>query len=218
VCGKRLKPLLPVLLPALERHGHISLDPALREHLLAVSASTIDRMLSGARASAGGRRARPKTTPAVRRRIPVRTFADWHDPEPGFVEADLVVHCGESMAGSSPRRWSSPTSRAAGSNASRCSCARGPNSRTRVNDHSRVLSANVREQPQFVLAAKNTVTADGAPREAGRPVGPQRAKNARRGLRSPPPARSYDTWLARLHFAKNTVLLIRYDTHAALSG
>jgi hypothetical protein len=100
VCGKRLKPLLPVLLPALERHGHISLAPALREHLLAVSASTIDRMLSGARASAGGRRARAKATPAVRRRIPVRTFADWHDPEPGFVEADLVVHCGESMAGS----------------------------------------------------------------------------------------------------------------------
>lgn len=100
VCGKRLKPLLPVLLPALERHGHISLDPALREHLLAVSASTIDGMLSAARASAGGRRARPKTAPAVRYRIPIRAFADWHDPEPGFVEADLVVHCGESMAGS----------------------------------------------------------------------------------------------------------------------
>jgi hypothetical protein len=100
VCGKRLKPLLPVLLPALERHGHLSLDPAIREHLLAVSASTIDRMLSGARASTGGRRARARTTPAVRRRIPVRTFADWHDPAPGFVEADLVVHCGESMAGS----------------------------------------------------------------------------------------------------------------------
>ena len=62
--------------------------------------ATIDRMLSGARASAGGRRARAKTTPAVRRRVPVRTFADWHDPPPGFVEADLVVHCGESMAGS----------------------------------------------------------------------------------------------------------------------
>jgi hypothetical protein len=99
ICGKRLKPLLPVLLPALERHGHISLDPAVRVHLLAVSASTIDRMLSGARASAGSRRARPQTL-AVRRRIPVRTFADWHDPEPGFLETDLVVHCGESMAGS----------------------------------------------------------------------------------------------------------------------
>src|SRR6266849_5513009 len=100
VCGKRLKPLLPVLLPALEGHGHVRLDPTVRQHLLAVSASTIDRMLSGARASAGGRRSRGKTTPAVRRRVPVRTFADWHDPAPGFVEADLVVHCGESMAGS----------------------------------------------------------------------------------------------------------------------
>ena len=100
VCGKRLKPLLPVLLPALEGHGHVRLDPTVRQHLLAVSASTIDRMLSGTRASAGGRRARAKTTPAVRRRVPVRTFADWHDPAPGFVEADLVVHCGESMAGS----------------------------------------------------------------------------------------------------------------------
>jgi transposase InsO family protein len=68
--------------------------------VLAVSASTIDRILSGARASAGGRRARAKATHAVRRRVPVRTFADWREPAPGFVEADLVVHCGESMAGS----------------------------------------------------------------------------------------------------------------------
>jgi Integrase core domain len=100
ICGKRLKPLLPVLLPALEGHGHVKLDPTVRAQLLAVSAATIDRMLSGARAAAGGRRSRAKTTPAVRRRVPVRTFADWHEPAPGFVEADLVVHCGESMAGS----------------------------------------------------------------------------------------------------------------------
>lgn len=99
ICGKRLKPLLPVLLPALERHGHVSLDPIVRERLLAVSASTIDRMLSGTRASSG-RRIRAKTRPAVRRSVPVRTFADWHDPLPGFLEIDLVVHCGESMAGS----------------------------------------------------------------------------------------------------------------------
>ena len=44
--------------------------------------------------------AREPRHPAVRRRVPVRTFADWHDPEPGFLEVDLVVHCGESMAGS----------------------------------------------------------------------------------------------------------------------
>ena len=30
----------------------------------------------------------------------MRTFADWHEPAPGFLEVDLVVHCGESMAGS----------------------------------------------------------------------------------------------------------------------
>ncbi len=100
VCGKRLKPLLPILLPALERHGHVRLDQAVRARLLVVSAATIDRMLAGPRAATGGRRARTKTTPAVRRRIPVRTFADWHEPAPGFFEVDFVVHCGESMAGS----------------------------------------------------------------------------------------------------------------------
>jgi hypothetical protein len=123
ICGKRLKPLLLVLLPALERHGHISLDPAVREQLLAVSASTIDRMLSGARASAGGRRARTRT-PGVRRRIPVRTFADWHDPEPGFLEVDLVVHCGESMAGSFASTLVLTDIASGWIDASRCSCAR----------------------------------------------------------------------------------------------
>jgi hypothetical protein len=99
ICGKRLKPLLPVLLPALERHGHVSLDPTVRAGLLAVSASTIDRLLCGVRASTGGRH-RAQATPGVRRTVAVRTFADWHDPLPGFLEADLVVHSGESMAGS----------------------------------------------------------------------------------------------------------------------
>ena len=99
VCGKRLQPLLPVLLAALERHGHLGLDARVREQLLAVSAATIDRMLAAPRAASAGRR-RPKTTPAVRRAVPVRTFADWGDPVPGFVEADLVAHSGASMAGS----------------------------------------------------------------------------------------------------------------------
>lgn len=100
VCGKRLRPLLPVLIPALERHGHLRLDHHVREQLLVVSAATIDRMLSGPRASAGGRRRRAKTTPALRRSVPVHTFADAREPVPGFVEADLVAHGGETMAGS----------------------------------------------------------------------------------------------------------------------
>ena len=55
VCGKRLKALLPTLVPALERHGHVTLDPRVREQLMAVSAATIDRRLASARAVTAGR-------------------------------------------------------------------------------------------------------------------------------------------------------------------
>jgi hypothetical protein len=45
VCGKRLKALLPILLPALERNGHLKLDETIRAKILAMSAATIDRLL-----------------------------------------------------------------------------------------------------------------------------------------------------------------------------
>src|SRR4051794_38076553 len=55
ICGKRLKAALPVLVPAMERHGHLALDEVVRSRLLAVSASTIDRLLPGrARPGRGG--------------------------------------------------------------------------------------------------------------------------------------------------------------------
>ncbi len=54
ICSKRLKPLIPVLLPPLERHGKLILDSALRAQLLAVSAATIDRLLSEVRVAAAG--------------------------------------------------------------------------------------------------------------------------------------------------------------------
>ena len=91
---------MPVLLPALERHGHVCLDGGVRARLLEASAATIDRLLAGPRASARGRRSRARAKPAIRQSIPVRTFADWNDPVPGYTEADLVAHCGDSMAGS----------------------------------------------------------------------------------------------------------------------
>lgn len=99
VCGKRLQALFAVLVPALERNGHLSLDAVIRPKLMAMSAATIDRLLREVRA--GGDRRRPRRTPtALRKSVPIRTFADWNEPIPGFMEMDLVAHCGDVAAGS----------------------------------------------------------------------------------------------------------------------
>jgi len=101
VCGKRLRPLVPLLIDAMERHGHLQLAPEVRGGLLAMSAATIDRALREVRGQAGGRtRRRAAPSAGVRRSVPVRTFADWDDPAPGFMEADLVAHCGPTAEGS----------------------------------------------------------------------------------------------------------------------
>ena len=101
ICGKRLKALMPTLVEAMERHGHLKLGPEIRAAVLAMSASTIDRSLRAVREQAGGRRRRRTVPPSsIRRSIPVRTFADWEDPPPGFVEADLVAHSGPVASGS----------------------------------------------------------------------------------------------------------------------
>lgn len=95
VCGKRLKALIPVLVDAMERHGHLDMDPIIRSKVLQVSAATIDRMLAAARLHIDGQRKRRKGVgSAIRRSIPVRTFSDWRDPPPGFFEIDMVEHCG----------------------------------------------------------------------------------------------------------------------------
>jgi hypothetical protein len=101
LCSKRLKPLIPVLLPALERHGRIRVDAEAHRRLLAMSPATMDRLLSEVRVIArGGQRRRAGFSSAVRRTVPVRTFGDWNDPPPGYVEVDLVAHGGTSVAGS----------------------------------------------------------------------------------------------------------------------
>ena len=50
ICGKRLRPLIPMLIAAMERHGHLALDAQVRERLETISAATIDRALRPARA------------------------------------------------------------------------------------------------------------------------------------------------------------------------
>lgn len=100
ICGKRLKPLIPVLVAAMERHGHLALDPAVRERLDLISAATIDRLLAPVRREAGSRdRRRRAPSSEIRRAVPIRTHADWNDPPPGFFEADLVAHSGPLTSG-----------------------------------------------------------------------------------------------------------------------
>ena len=101
ICGKRLRPLVPIMVEAMERHGHLNLAPEIRISLLAMSAATIDRALRAVREKAG-RSTRRKAVPsaAIKRTVPVRTFDGWDNPSPGFVEADLVSHSGPVAKGS----------------------------------------------------------------------------------------------------------------------
>lgn len=101
VCGKRLKVMIPILLPALEPYGRLKLSTADRDLVLAVSAATIDRLLGDVKvAASGGRRRRAGFYSAIRREVPIRTFNDWNRPPPGFCEVDMVAHGGTSVAGS----------------------------------------------------------------------------------------------------------------------
>jgi hypothetical protein len=99
ICGKRLKAILPTLVESMERHGHFDLDPIVRERLLRVSAASIDRLLSPIRKEVGQRKRR-RTRKKVSKQVPTRTYQDWDQPSPGYLEVDFVAHCGGSMAGS----------------------------------------------------------------------------------------------------------------------
>lgn len=101
VCGKRLKVMIPTLLPALEGHERLNLGKADRDLVLAISAATIDRLLGDVKvAASGGKRRRAGFYSAIRREVPIRTFNDWKSPPPGFCEVDMVAHGGTSVAGS----------------------------------------------------------------------------------------------------------------------
>jgi hypothetical protein len=93
--------MIATLIEALERHGELELDGETRRLLLAISPATVDRLLQRARERAGRQRGRSATKPGtlLKHSIPIRTFADWDDAQPGFMEVDLVHHSGPSSEG-----------------------------------------------------------------------------------------------------------------------
>jgi len=100
LCSKRLHPFLPELVETLRRHGDRTMTAEIEAQLCRMSPSTIDRLLRPWR-RLGGRRPFTTTKPGslLKSSIPIRTFADWQENRPGFLEVDLVSHCGESSEG-----------------------------------------------------------------------------------------------------------------------
>lgn len=100
ICGKRLSPFMGEAIAAMERHDELKVDPAIRAKLVRMSAATIDRMLAPERRRLRvGGRSGTKPGTLLRHQVPIRTFADWDERRPGFVEVDLVGHDGGSSAG-----------------------------------------------------------------------------------------------------------------------
>ena len=101
--GKYLAATMGIWLPKLELHGELDvkrLTDHTRAQLLTVSGATIDRMLKPTRD--GGQLvglSGTKPGPLLRNSIQVRKAGDEHEKAPGFVEADLVLHCGPTLAG-----------------------------------------------------------------------------------------------------------------------
>jgi hypothetical protein len=97
-CSKRLKAIIPLWLPGYEALTE-PLPTEIREALMQVSASTIDRILKSTRidyTQHGRSTTKPGTL--LRKQIPIGAN-QWNQSRPGFIEADTVAHCGPSMAG-----------------------------------------------------------------------------------------------------------------------
>jgi hypothetical protein len=98
--GKRLAPMLGELVAVLRHFGELSIDGGTAELLMSMSAATIDRRLAGERAKRQLRgRVGTKPGSLLKSQIPVRTWAEWDDARPGFLEIDLVWHDGGNRAG-----------------------------------------------------------------------------------------------------------------------
>jgi hypothetical protein len=100
ICGKRLAPILNELVPVLERFGEIELEDEIRQKLLKISPATIDRILSEDK-KRQALKTRSKTKPGtlLKHRISIRTFSQWDEQRPGFMEMDLVGHEGGESCG-----------------------------------------------------------------------------------------------------------------------
>lgn len=98
--GKLLAPMLPTMITLLRRDKEITLTDEQAALLSRMSAATIDRKLAPERAKLFPRgRSHTKPGTLLKSQIPIRTWAEWDDAIPGFVEIDLVGHEGGNATG-----------------------------------------------------------------------------------------------------------------------
>ena len=97
-CSKRLKVIIPLWLPGyIQDYGPVS--PEIQKKLLAISPPTIDRLLKPTKVHYKGRgRSTTKPGTLLKNQIPIKTN-QWDESRPGFLEADTVAHCGQSLTG-----------------------------------------------------------------------------------------------------------------------
>jgi hypothetical protein len=94
-CGKRLAAALPEVLARLVAFGELRVSKGVQGKLQRISAATMDRLLKPERDKmALKHRGGTKPGTVLKSQIPVRTFADWNEQQPGFLEVDLVGHDG----------------------------------------------------------------------------------------------------------------------------
>ncbi len=99
ICSKRLQPILPEALRVLERCKEIKLSYHTQELLLKISSASIDRCLRPVRIKSLRGLSTTKPGSLLKNLIPIRTFTEWDEERPGFMEIDLVAHCGNTTAG-----------------------------------------------------------------------------------------------------------------------
>jgi len=99
-CGKRVAAGMDDMLDTLLRFEEITCDEAVVSLLRSMSAATIDRILAPDRAKTELKgRSTTKPGTLLKSQIQIRTGTEWNDSRPGFIEIDLVAHCGDSASG-----------------------------------------------------------------------------------------------------------------------
>ena len=99
ICSKRLQPFLPEGIRVLERCQEIELSEETKTLLLKISSASIDRCLRAVRIKTPHGLSTTKPGSLLKTLIPVHTFTEWDEERPGFLEIDLVAHCGNTSEG-----------------------------------------------------------------------------------------------------------------------